>query len=125
MSENLEKNVKQIAELLSQDDVADNLKKLLGSLLSSKSEQEKKPKESGFSQSSSDGGSKGDMRTIENIVRAVTELRDANDPGVNLLMALKPFLRQRRSKALNDCVKILHMARIYEYIKEHEDTSGI
>jgi hypothetical protein len=125
MSDNLESNIKQIAELLSKDEVADSLKKLLSGLLTSKAGQEEKPKEQNERQAVNDKLSKGDMRKIENIVRAVSELRETNDPGISLLTSLKPFLRQSRRKALGDSIKLLQMARVFEYMREHDDASDI
>lgn len=124
MSDNLDNNIKQLAELLSQEDVADNLKKLLTGLLSSKSGQDEKPKEQETKNTQNDRSSANNLRMLENIVRAVSDLRETSDPGVNLLMSLKPFLRQTRNKTLDDCVKILHMARIYDYMHDHEEISN-
>src|SRR5690554_6746458 len=98
MSDNLDNNIKQLAELLSQEDVADNLKKLLTGLLSSKSGQDEKPKEQETKNTQNDRSSANNLRMLENIVRAVSVLRETSDPGVNLLMSLKPFLRQTRNK---------------------------
>lgn len=124
MSDNLEKNIKQIADLLSKDDVADSLKKLLGNLIDS-NESSRETEEKSEQKQSSRTVSADDMKVVEHMVRAVSELKNTENPGVNLLMSLKPFIRQTRSGTLRDCVKMLHMAKIYEYMQKSEDILNI
>ncbi len=120
MADNLEKNIKQIAEFLSQDGIIDNLKEMLnnkGSKSSSKNSIEKFEKQ--FVDKTTPDNHNNDMHFIQNMVRAMSQLKDTNDPGTNLLSAISPFLNKKRQKTCSDCVKILKTVKLFEFMKQH------
>jgi len=120
MADNLEKNIKQIAEFLSQDGIIDNLKEMLnnkGSKSSSKNSIEKFEKQ--FVDKTTPDNHNNDMHFIQNMVRAMSQLKDTNDPGTNLLSAISPFLNNKRQKTCSDCVKILKTVKLFEFMKQH------
>lgn len=119
MADNLEKNIKQIAELLSRDDVVNSLKGILGDLGSPASQKvTEDPKENSQDRLASIA-SQEDIRFVQNMVRAMSELKNVNDPGANLLAALRPFLSGKRQKTCGDCVRVLSMARVFEFMQKH------
>jgi hypothetical protein len=144
MAENFEKGFKQIAELLSQDGVVDSLKGILGGLGGSSSEKasdqaanksdekgeakttERTEKtEKAVANASSDDMRGDDMRFVVNIARAMSEYKNASDPSANLLSAIKPFLNEKRQKACVNCVKVLKMAKVYEYMKKNGENFAL
>lgn len=55
------------------------------------------------------------MRTVYDKVSA-----NAEDPRLNLLMALKPYLNQKRMKNLDNAMKILSFSRLSNIMNEME-----
>jgi hypothetical protein len=62
-----------------------------------------------------------DMRFVLNMAKAISEYRNASDPGTNLLSAISPFLNSKRQKACSNCIKVLKMAKVYEYMKKNNE----
>ena len=121
MDDNLEKNIKQFADLLSKEGVIDSLKGILGDM-SSDDNSQKKDKE--FGEQSSDRvtskSAQEDMRFVQNIAKAMSELRNIDDPSANLLEAIRPLLNEKRQKICKDCIKIIRMAKVVELIQKHD-----
>jgi hypothetical protein len=116
MSDNFEENVKQIAELLSQNGVIDSLKEKLNKKDSNSSSENSLEK---IKNQFIDKQNNSNINFIQNMARAVSQLKDSNDPGINLLSALSPFLNNKRQKTCTDCVKILKTAKLFEFMKNN------
>lgn len=129
MSEDLDKKIKQLADLLSQENMQENIKGLLtllagkstdtGSDSLSKETNNERPVESKEEKPvRSDVDDNIDMlrkaRTI------MERLNNINDPRINLLMAIKPFLNSRRQKKLNGCLNIIRMSNLARLLEESE-----
>lgn len=123
MSEDLNKKIKQIADALGQENIPDNVKGLLSLFANSISDEKSSSKEDN---SSSDEGKESKNELAENVdmIRKVTDvmskLNSINDPRINLLQAIKPFLNNRRQSKLNNCVNILRMSSLVKLIEENE-----
>jgi hypothetical protein len=130
MSDDLGKKIKQITDLLGQDTVADGVKSLLSMLGNSSAREETpqsaKPAEPLPAATEADSRSEADS-TID-MVRKVKKVMDnincGNDPRVNLLNALRPYLNKNRQKRLNSCMKILSITSLSRFIDD-EDLSSL
>lgn len=114
MSDDLNKKIKQIADILNQDTLPDNLKGLLSLLSSPGSSQESPPPET--PDIKEERTSKGEMDDSIDMIRKVKNVMDrmnsANDPRIGLLTAIKPFLSSRRQSKLNNCVNMIRLASV-------------
>lgn len=77
------------------------------------------------SSSSSDGGLFGDMDigTIMNIMSAVSSA-DTDSREASLILALKPYLSEKRRKKADKAVKMLKLLTIYTALREQGVLNG-
>lgn len=80
---------------------------------------------SSSSSSSSDGGLFGDMDigTIMNIMSAVSSA-DTDSREASLILALKPYLSEKRRKKADKAVKMLKLLAIYTALREQGVLNG-
>lgn len=130
MSDDLGKKIKQITDLLGQDTVADGVKSLLSMLGSTKDDvpaQSEKQVELLPTGSDDAGSSRVEQDDTINMVRKVKKVMDnishGNDPRVNLLNALRPYLNKNRQKKLNSCVKLLSITSLSKLIDDDDISS--
>lgn len=140
MSDNLNKKVQQIAQLLGHDNVPDNVKELV-SLLSASLEnngdasseadsftastQPDSIKHSSDEQAPALQSSSEDPQSINRDVlatarNALSKLNSSNDPRINLLNAIKPFMNNRRQKKIGNCIQLLQIASLSRLLNEQE-----
>lgn len=125
MSDDLNKKIKQITDMLSQENLPDNLKGLLsmlggqGSGSSENISQTDKPlKHTEEERESSELADNIEM--ARKIAGILERLKSQNDPRINLLTALRPFMGSRRQKRINNCINILRMSSLTRVIEEHD-----
>jgi hypothetical protein len=53
----------------------------------------------------------------------INSIISQNDPKINLLKSIKPFLNSRRQNRLNKCINILQMSYVARLFKEQEEGS--
>ena len=145
MSDDLGKKVQQIAHMLGQDDVPDNVKELVALIASSlkgdSSSQGDSSPERGSSpegdsplpplpqrlpsQSKSDTEMPGNSPTLSNEMldtakNALRNINSANDPRINLLNAIKPFMNNKRQRKIGSCIQLLQIAGLSRMLNEKE-----
>lgn len=124
MSDDLNKKIKQITDILSQDGLPDNLKGILSMLGSSNDSSQSQEKQESAPPENEEKAIKPDnddsMEMVRKIKKVMDSMRVNNDPRINLLTAIKPFLNLTRQKRINSCVKMLHMASLTKYMDEFD-----
>jgi len=133
MNEDLNKKLKQITDMLSQEDLPDNIKGLLSLLANASSNSEDSSpkaidsrsanksvdshpaKEDRYEKSEPEDNSTDMMRKVKKVMDRVNTI---NDPKINLLFALKPFLNSRRQKKLNNCINLLRMSNLVRLMED-------
>lgn len=150
MSEDLGKKIQQIAQVLNQEELPDNVKELVSLLASSLN----KNADTGYGSLAGDSSPTGDgsltdgdigdsssdigfsdtkdngktaqpipdlnsdmMNTARN---AMARINSANDPRINLLQAIKPFMNSKRQNKISNCIQILQLAGLSRLLNEHE-----
>lgn len=130
MNDDLSSTVKQIADMLNQDTLPENLKDLI-SLFAGAIEKNDSPDLQKKSSQTDDQSIKMEnkdelaenlemIRAVKNIMR---KLNSKSDPRINLLMALKPFLNNNRQKKINNCITLLQITRLFETIGNMENNN--
>lgn len=114
MSQDMDKNLSKIKELLSDRSPQDNIKNIL-SLFSKQDSAKASDDDSRDNNANSSG--QFDAETLK-IFFKIKQVLDAsqkgNDPREKLLNSLKPYLNDKRKDKLADCLMILKMANLME-----------
>ncbi|MEN6315956.1 MAG: hypothetical protein ABFD25_17095 [Clostridiaceae bacterium] len=149
MSDDLDKKIQQIAQLLGQDNVPDNLKELVALFASSlgakkegeanlnpsNAEPSEKPAGTDHDEHSSAVNPAADPQMPDTARKAIEKLSSGctgeqqartatspvNDPRINLLQAIKPFMNNRRQKKIGSCIQLLQVASLSRLFNEHEN----
>ena len=107
--------------ILEDENMSDNLKNIISNFSSSNessnnSDSEQRQNRSN-SQKSSDGFGDFDINTILKIKSIMDSFKDdSNDPRSNLLLSLKPYLADNKKEKIDQYVKFLKLAKIFEKI---------
>lgn len=134
MSDDLNKKIKQITDLLGQDNIPDNVKGLLSLLTSSGTKEEPTPQrpvelpqhkeerseKSERSERSERSELEENMEMIRKVRKVMDRLNTNNDPRVNLLTAIKPFLNNKRQKKLGNCIRMIQMSGLTKLIDDQD-----
>ncbi len=148
MSNDLGKKFQQIAQMLDQEDLPDNIKELVALLASSLGKNDKEgdvsPNNTGdeagdvsqqeynkgdvsaqkVSQDSTDKPlspeSSVNPEILNTALKAMDRIKSANDPRVNLLQAIKPFMNARRQKKIGNCIQLLQLTGISKLLNDRE-----
>lgn len=128
MSEDLNKKIQQIADVLGSDSMPDNIKDLLsvlaGSLGSKKPEEttakqtEAPPPSREERSSHSEGEDSGDM--LRRVKKVMDKVSINNDPRINLLNAIQPFMNPHRQKKIGNCIRLLQMTSLTRLLDDND-----
>ncbi len=132
MSDEMGDKIKQIAEMLGQDSnsgIPDNVKGLLNMFMSSNNSKDETSSDDNSSEKEkpSEDSSRADTDDLADMARkmkkAMNMLNTNNDPRVNLLNAIKPYLNDNRQKKLQKCMKIIKIGSLTKMLDESEGRS--
>jgi secreted trypsin-like serine protease len=130
MDDDLNKKINQVAEMIKNDELPDNIKNII-SMLSNDSQSDSDDSSSANSEKSSAQKTKSfsndnqnndemaeNIAMIAKIKKIMDKTNGAPDPKLNLLSALGPFLNGSRQDKLKNCMKIVKMTKLTEILKE-------
>ena len=139
MSDELDKKINQISELLGgQENLADNLKSLLTLLASNNANKNdaninntdssksasSEEKESSIPLSNDNMSKKKESdetsEMANRIAKVINSMNSSNDHRINLLLSLKPFLNTKRQNKLNTCIKMLNISKLTRLLDEND-----
>jgi hypothetical protein len=125
MSEDLNKKVEQIAKILGQDDLPDNVKELVALIASSIGKNEENKDQSGSHDAAGKETPPPEQTAISTDVldtarNVLDRFNAANDPRINLLQAIKPFMNKRRQAKIGNCIQLLKVAGLSRMLGEQE-----
>lgn len=125
MSDDLNNKLKQLTDMLTQENMPDNLKSLFSLLTGpSKSEPSQKVEEApAIKEPKEEPQSKNDFDTTDMVRKIRTVLDRVNtktDPRVNLLTAIRPYMNSSRQKKLDNCIKILQVSTLARLMDDVE-----
>ena len=130
MSDDLGKKIQQIAQMLGQNDVPDNVKELVSILANSLGKKETENSQPVEVEADYEVNP-DENRQVDEAPAVSQELLDtakysldrfnsSNDPRINLLMAIKPFMNNRRQKKIGNCIQLLQIAGLSRMLNEQE-----
>ncbi len=140
MSDDLNKKVQQIAQMLGKDDVPDNVKELVA-MIAASLKGDSPPDGDG-----PDGDSPGrdsplpqklpvqdcpeaensgsttalNDEAIDSAKNVLRQINSVNDPRINLLNAIKPFMNSKRQRKISSCIQLLQIAGLSRMLNEKE-----
>ncbi|MCX7921136.1 MAG: hypothetical protein N3B21_03805 [Clostridia bacterium] len=124
MSDDLNKKIKQITDLLGQDSMPDNFKNLLGVLANSMGKEDSSPKANEALPIREEKPNKSELEENIEMVRKISKIMDrvnnSNDPRMSLLNAIRPFLNTSRQKKIGNCIKLLQVSSLVKFMDDHE-----
>lgn len=124
MSDDMNKKIKQITDLLGQEKLPDNLMGLLSLLASSGGKEEAPPKAPEPPVMKEERQERSElednMEMFRKVKKVMDKLGNPNDPRINLLFAIKPFLNNRRQKKLSNCINILRMSSLARFVEDQD-----
>lgn len=124
MSDDLNKKIMQIADMLGQEGMPENIKGLLSLLSSSGSSEEAPPRQNDIAVKKEDKHTKSDFDDSFEMMRKVKGMMDrvnpSSDPRLNLITAIKPFLNSKRQQKLSNCMMLLQMSRLSRLMDNNE-----
>lgn len=150
MSDDLGKKIQQIAELLGQDSVPDNVKELVTLLANSMSSKDaaadknvpadtsdnptdRNVPPNGNSQTgaySPEAGETPEKQVNNDLLnntelmntarKALSRINSGNDPRINLLHAIRPFMNSKRQKKIGNCIQLLQVASLSRLLNDHD-----
>lgn len=113
MSQNLSENINNITNLLNDE----KIKNILSLFCNSNTSSEKN--------SQADNVEKQDTReTVDklNILKdLLNETRKVNDPRINLIKAIQPFLGKERQSKLSECINFLQLSDMIKELEKLEN----
>jgi len=131
MSDEMGDKFKQIADILGQNsntNIPDNVKGLLNMFMSNSSTKEESPQDkdditqkpgANVESSRVDTDEVTDM--TRKMKKAMNVLNPPNDPKMNLLNAINPYLNKNRQRKLQTCIKLIKMGSLTKLFDESEE----
>ena len=126
MSDEMGDKFKQIADMLGQNsnaNIPDNVKGLLNMFMSNtNTKEESSSEDTPQNTSTNEESSKTDTDEVADMTRkmkkAMTMLSKPNDPKVNLLNAINPYLNKNRQKKLQTCMKLMKIGGLTKLLDD-------
>ena len=113
MSEsNMENIMNQINEMLNSNDIPDDLKNMVNNLKHSSSSNNSSNDHSSSSNSSAPDIDINSMLNMKQVIDSMNANKD--DPRTNLLLSLKPYLKESRQKKVEQYVKLFGIEKAFE-----------
>ncbi len=126
-NEDMSEVVKNLSSMLNSNNIPDNVKELLNNFQSSNgnvsnSNDNNKDISSNTSSTTDTQNSGIDMDTILKISKIVSKMNNTqNDARANLLLSLKPYLKESRRNKVEQYVKLLNMSKVLEVISPNDN----
>lgn len=126
MSDDLNKKIKQVTDALGQDKLPENIVNLLALLANSSApsgKEENPPKvpdaPSPIEETQVRSGPVPETDMLAKVRRAMDRMGSINDPRINLLTAIKPFMSAGRQKKINNCINLLKISGLTRLLDEN------
>ena len=110
-NEDMSELFSKFSNMINEGNIPDEMKNILSSLSSNSSNNDS----SNGSTSNSASDSSIDFETILKMKSMMDKMKNVNDPRANLLLSLKPYLKESRREKVDQYVKFLSMSKVLEF----------
>ena len=107
--------IKQFSSMVENNEIPDNLKEIVSQINSNRKNNSDSNDVSSASLSGLDGI---DLNTIMKFKNIMDKVNSKDDPRANLLLSLKPYLKDSRKAKLEQYIQFLNMSKIMESLKD-------
>lgn len=115
MSEDMSHFINQLNQMIENNQIPDNIKNMVGQLKQNSSVESEDNKNNSTSDNAKNTSSEFDMETMmkmKKIIDAMNSKQD--DPRANLLLSLKPYLKESRKNKVDQYIQIFKMGKVLE-----------
>jgi len=103
----------KFSNMINEGNIPDEMKNILSSL--SNNNQENNAEERSSGQSSEENGPQIDFETIMKMKTIMDKMKGSGkDPRANLLLSLKPYLKESRKDKIDQYIKLFSMSKVIE-----------
>ena len=122
-NEDMSELFSKFSNMINEGNIPDEMKNILSSISSSNTNDANATNNYNSSSDSNSNKSTGtssfdtssiDFETILKMKSMMEKLKDTNDPRANLLLSLKPYLKESRKEKVDQYVKFLNMSKVLE-----------
>jgi len=114
-NEDMSEIFNKFSNMVNEGNIPDEMKNILSSFSSNNSNNDNSNTENSNSNSNSNNSSPSiDFETILKMKSMMEKLNNSNDPRSNLLMSLKPYLKESRKEKVDEYIKLFGMTKVLE-----------
>ena len=109
--------IKNLSQMLSEGNIPDNVKEAFNNFsnsANSSSSSESQDNSENTSSNSSNSFSGIDFETILKMKSIMEKMNSKDDPRANLLLSLKPYLKESRKNKVEQYIKLFNMSKVME-----------
>lgn len=112
-NEDMSELFSKFENIVKEGNIPDEMKSILSSLSSNNSEKSSNSNNSQYDNSDS-SNSNIDFETIMKMKSMMEKLNNKDDPRANLLLSLKPYLKNSRKEKVDQYIKLFNMSKVLE-----------
>ena len=112
-NEDMSELFSKFENIVKEGNIPDEMKSILSSLSSNNSEKSSNSNNSKYDNSDS-SNSNIDFETIMKMKSMMEKLNNKDDPRANLLLSLKPYLKNSRKEKVDQYIKLFNMSKVLE-----------
>lgn len=112
-NEDMSELFSKFENMVKEGNIPDEMKNILSSLSSNNSEKSSDSNNSKYDNSDS-SNSNIDFETIMKMKSMMEKLNNKDDPRANLLLSLKPYLKNSRKEKVDQYIKLFNMSKVLE-----------
>ena len=116
MNDDMSSKLQQLKDMLGDDQMKDKLKSMMSIMPNIQNTEES----SGNQQSDSSFGLSGNDAMISKFMKIMERRNQVNDPRVNLLNAIKPYLNKKRQGKVENYSKIFNFTQLASLLKDDD-----
>ena len=111
-NEDMSELFNKFSNMINEGNIPDEMKSILSSISSNNS----KSSSSSNSSNSNSSNSTIDFETLMKMKSIMEKMNNNNDPRSNLLLSLKPYLKESRKEKVDQYIKLFGMSKVLEML---------
>lgn len=117
-NEDMSELFSKFSNMVNEGNIPDEMKNILSSLSSNSNENDKNQDSDSAGPSSNQSI---DFETIMKMKSIMEKMNNKNDPRSNLLLSLKPYLKESRKEKIDQYIKLFGMSKVLEMFNNSEN----
>lgn len=113
-NEDMSELFNKFSNMINEGNIPDEMKSILSSLSSNNSETGTNSDSSDSDFSNKSSNSSIDLETLMKMKAIMEKMNNTNDPRSNLLLSLKPYLKDSRKEKIDQYIKLFGMSKVLE-----------